>query len=386
MRPSRHAEIVGAGIAGLSGAVLLAQRGWTVRIHERGPDIREVGAGIFIKNNGLEIFERMGGIDELFGNAVRLVRAEVYDGDGQLLQQRSLEGAARVWNPPRADIVQGLAGMAARLGVDFVFNSTVTTVEPSGAFETEDGSRFSGDLVVAADGFRSHCRESLGLTGEMKTLNTGATRVLVRRTQHECEAITREYWSGTRRVGIAPCTEALVYSYISCLNTDAKASKVPLDSESWKQSFPALVSSEFFERAANTEAVRHAYPYARASSWHRGRVAIVGDAAHALPPTLGQGAGLSLINVHALAETLEAATDVEEGLERWERANRWVTDQTQKWSLRYDSMTADWPRVMAPMRRGVIWAFGRSRFLNNKMRIADRVTFEHGRLRPRARP
>lgn len=375
---------MGAGIAGLSAAVLLAQRGWSVRIHERGPEIREVGAGIFIKNNGLEIFERIGFINKLFGNAVRLVRAEVYDGTGRLLQQRSLEGSARVWNPPRADIVQGLAGIAESLGVEFAFNSTVTAVEPSGAMETEDGSRFRSDLVVAADGFRSRCRESLGLTDKMRTLNTGATRVLVPRTEHECEPITREYWSGKRRVGVAPCTEELVYSYISCPNTDEYASTVPLEPDTWKRSFPALENCGFFERAANAKAVRHPYPFARAESWHGGRVAIVGDAAHALPPTLGQGAGLSLINVHALAETLETAVDVETALERWELANRWVTDQTQKWSLRYDSMTADWPRAMAPVRRGVIWAFGRSRFLNNRMRVADHVTFEDGRLRPRA--
>ena len=56
----RHAEIAGAGFAGLTAAAALAQRGWSVRVHERGDRLRTTGAGIFLYENGLRVFEAVG--------------------------------------------------------------------------------------------------------------------------------------------------------------------------------------------------------------------------------------------------------------------------------------------------------------------------------------
>ena len=56
----RHAEIVGAGFAGLTAACALAQRGWSVRVHERAERLRPAGAGIYIYENGLRVLEAVG--------------------------------------------------------------------------------------------------------------------------------------------------------------------------------------------------------------------------------------------------------------------------------------------------------------------------------------
>jgi 2-polyprenyl-6-methoxyphenol hydroxylase-like FAD-dependent oxidoreductase len=88
-----------------------------------------------------------------------------------------------------------------------------------------------------------------------------------------------------------------------------------------------------------------------------------------MPPTLGQGASLTLMNAHALAVTLAKHESVPAALEEWERRIRFLSDATQKWSVMYDRFTSRWPSAVRP---AVIRAFGRIRFLNDRMRIADR--------------
>jgi 2-polyprenyl-6-methoxyphenol hydroxylase-like FAD-dependent oxidoreductase len=102
-------------------------------------------------------------------------------------------------------------------------------------------------------------------------------------------------------------------------------------------------------------------------------VALAGDAAHALPPTLGQGAGLSLTNTLLLSRYVSSSDDLADALAAWERDWRWVSDRTQTWARRYDWITSEWPRSVYPLRDAVIWGLGKSRRFNSYMRIADRI-------------
>jgi 2-polyprenyl-6-methoxyphenol hydroxylase-like FAD-dependent oxidoreductase len=143
--------------------------------------------------------------------------------------------------------------------------------------------------------------------------------------------------------------------------------------EYWAARFPRLAAEGLFQRAAVEEGVHHRYPFVSASSWTRGCVALVGDAAHGLPPTLGQGAGLSLMNTLLLSHYVSSRSDVPEALAAWERDWRWVSNRTQIWARRYDWITSEWPPSGYALRNAVIWAIGKSRRFNGYMRVADRV-------------
>jgi 2-polyprenyl-6-methoxyphenol hydroxylase-like FAD-dependent oxidoreductase len=90
-----------------------------------------------------------------------------------------------------------------------------------------------------------------------------------------------------------------------------------------------------------------------------------------LPPALGQGVGLVLMNVRALAFALEANRPVEEALAAWESAVRFIADNAQRWALRYDLLTRRWPESLWFLRPTIVWAFRSIPALGRRMRIAD---------------
>ncbi|HEY1363991.1 MAG TPA: FAD-dependent monooxygenase, partial [Xanthobacteraceae bacterium] len=201
----RHAEIAGGGIGGLGTAMMLASRGWSVRLHERSPEIREIGAGIYIKNNAIEVLEELGIFARLRPQGLGLERSQVLDRDGRIMQDRELGKGARVYAFLRQSLVEALRDEAARAGVEIVTASSAAAADPAGALLLENGSRLRADLVVAADGVRSRVRDSLALGASHRLLPTAVNRYLVPSREIAPDLITREHWSDRYRIGITPC-------------------------------------------------------------------------------------------------------------------------------------------------------------------------------------
>src|SRR5262245_50894703 len=365
----RHAEIAGGGIGGLATAMMLGQHGWTVRVHERSPEIRELGTGIYIKNNAIEVLEECGIFDRLAEHGVQLEGAHVLDRDGRVMQERTLGNRMRVHVFLRQTLVETLREAAERAGAEIVTASTAVAADPSGELVLEDGRRLRADLVIAADGVRSKLREALGVGTGCRLLPTVVNRYLIPSREITPDRITREHWSGRYRVGITPCGEDLSYVYQVYPQWDEAAATLPTDVACWSRAFPKLVRE--FEILSHVSASRHNYSIVQRPRWCRGRAAVIGDAAHGLPPTLGQGVGLTLMNARALVAVLDREASVERALPAWEAAVRVISDKTQRWALRYDYFTRQWPTALWFMRPAVIWAFRSVPALNRRMRIAD---------------
>jgi 2-polyprenyl-6-methoxyphenol hydroxylase-like FAD-dependent oxidoreductase len=364
-----HAEIAGAGIAGLSCAIMLAKRGWTVRVHERAPEVREIGTGIQLKNNAIEVLEEIGIFDRLAPLGIALERARIRDPAGRVMQERILAGKSRVHVFLRQSLIEVLRDAAAEAGVDIVTSSMAVAADPAGELVLDNGRRMRADLVVAADGAQSKLRASLDIGGSYRWLPTVVSRYLLSSREVTPDRTTTEHWSGRCRMGIMPCRDDLSFLFHVSPEWDRSASALPIDVTHWSKGFPRLRRE--IELLSQAKAIRHNFVIVQCPRWHKGRVAIIGDAAHGLPPTLGQGAGLTFMNGYALATALDRNRPVEENLLAWETAVRYVSDKTQRWALRYDFLSRQWPEPLKLMREAIIWAF-RLPALNNRMRIADR--------------
>jgi 2-polyprenyl-6-methoxyphenol hydroxylase-like FAD-dependent oxidoreductase len=354
----RHAEIAGAGFAGLTAACALAQRGWTVRVHERADRLRTTGAGIYIYENGLRVLEAVGAYATAVKGAPFAHTREVRDGSGRLIAVHSWKGS-RVFSIVRQNVINALAAAAQSAGAEIVTDSTAEGATPEGELVLVDGSRHKADLIVAADGSNSRLRDSLALLAKRKYLVDGCTRLLMDKTAAERaggDGKTIEYWSGTRRILYTPCSEDDIYIALTMLDTDEIAKAVPVRKDDWKRWFPPL---EALIERIGVQGRYDRFELIKLKSWSAGRVAIVGDAAHALPPNIGQGGGCAMMNALSLAVYLQRDSNIAAALETWERNERPLTDHTQRISYILGLPTT-WPSAL---RAAALGLAGRSKWL-----------------------
>ncbi len=343
----RHAEIVGAGFAGLTAACALAQRGWSVRVHERADALRTTGAGIYIYENGLRVLEAVGAFEAAVKGAPVAHTREVRDDRNRTISVHRW-GGSRVFSIVRLTVINALAEQARRAGAEIVMRSAGAIASADGELLLQNGTKHKADLIVAADGTNSRLRDAFDLVEQRKVLPDGATRLLIDKIPQERGqdgATTIEYWSGSRRVLYTPCSETEVYIALTMLNSDEAAIATPVRRDAWKRWFPHL---EALIDRCDGEARYDPFELIRLKRWSQGKVAVIGDAAHALPPNIGQGGGCAMMNALALAVHLDRERDVPAALAAWERTERPVTDHTQRVSV-----ALGWPTTWPPKLRAL---------------------------------
>jgi 2-polyprenyl-6-methoxyphenol hydroxylase-like FAD-dependent oxidoreductase len=353
---ARSAEIVGGGFAGLTAACALAQRGWRVRLHERADRLRTAGAGINVYENGLRVLEALGALEDTIRDGARARLRETRDQHDRLLSVHHWD--VRVYGVLRQRMIDALAAAARRAGAEIITSSEGISVTPAGELQLANGETLKADLIVAADGVNSRIRDALGLVSQRRYLRDGCIRVLIptRSAEEGMDSRTIEYWSGNRRLLFNPCSTPHLYLALSMPHDDEAARALPLDKALWAQSFPHLRA--LIERIGD-DGRYDRFEYIRLKRWSARRVAVLGDAAHAIPPNIGQGAGCAMMNALSLAVFLDRGADVATQLLAWERAERPLTDHTQRISRLY-GMPTFWP---APLRTLFYSIAGRSRWL-----------------------
>ena len=229
------------------------------------------------------------------------------------------------------------------------------------AWSTANGKTINADLIVGADGSNSQLRDALGLLAKREHLVDGCTRLLIDKVDAEREANdstkTVEYWSGTRRLLYTPCSETDVYIALTMLDEDVEAKAVPVRKDDWKRAFPLL--GALIDQPIGEQGRYDRFELVRLKSWSAGRVAMIGDSAHALPPNIGQGGGCAMMNALSLAVYLERETDIVSALRTWETRERPMTEHTQRISYILGLPTT-WPPALRAATLGIA---GRSKWL-----------------------
>ncbi|PKW06400.1 2-polyprenyl-6-methoxyphenol hydroxylase [Streptomyces sp. 1222.5] len=308
-QPTR-AIVIGGGIGGLTAAAALHRRGLDVTVLERAPSLEPVGAAISLAPNALRALDVLG-----IGDEIRDLAAWQGDGGlrtprGRWLSRSSAEAAeARFGGPlvllPRATLVDRLAAL---LPPGTVRTAAAATLADPGdrtrpARVTAGTTELEADLVVGADGVHSRVRGTL-FPEHPGAVYAGFTTWRVLIPVPGVEFASHETWGRGHIWGTHPLKDGRVYAYAAA--TAPAGERVPDDERAellrrygdWHQPIPSVLAAARPEDVLRHDVHHIARPL---PAHHRGRVALLGDAAHAMPPTLGQGGNQAIEDAVVLA-------------------------------------------------------------------------------------
>jgi 2-polyprenyl-6-methoxyphenol hydroxylase-like FAD-dependent oxidoreductase len=353
----RNVLVIGAGLAGPAIAIHLAAAAVAVDLIEIKPTAAALGSGITLQGNALRELRRLGVVDQVCaeGFGFNSVGLRAPDTAGSLLAELP---DARTGGPDlpatvgiaRPELARILIDRSAQCGatVRFGISHTALRQDATGVDVVfSDGAVRRYDLVVAADGIRSPTRRMLGIAVEPRPNGMGIWRAFGPRPA----SVTRTdliYGGPSYIAGFCPTGADTLYAYIvedardrSALTAEqqlatmldlAAAYHGPWDEIRAGLTEPGLVNYTWFE----THIV--------AAPWNRGRVVLIGDAAHSCPPTLAQGGAQALEDAAVLAELLIERPVIDDALwasftdRRFERAKTVIeaSNRLAQWLLDHE--------------------------------------------------
>lgn len=329
-QPTRRALIIGAGIGGLGAAVALRRVGWNVLVYESRPVVAEIGAGLLVGANALQALDRLGLASRIMQAARVLKALDILSADGTLLSRTSSRPANAQGFPDNITILRSdlLAILADAFGRDAIQTNKACTrvVETTNGVHAyfDDGTEARGDILIAADGIRSTIRQQLLPHGKLRYAGYTCWRGVIPADpdlRYAPEAAT-ETWGTGARFGVVPLAGGKIYWY-ACLNarpddprhSTATANDLLTYFGDYHEPVPELL-----KRTGDTPLIwRDIYDLPPLRRFTFGRVALLGDAAHATTPNLGQGAAQALEDAVVLAAALRDNPDVVTALKRYER-------------------------------------------------------------------
>jgi 2-polyprenyl-6-methoxyphenol hydroxylase-like FAD-dependent oxidoreductase len=374
--PSRTLDVAvaGAGFAGLSAAALLARSGHRVTVFEKFESPQSVGAGILVQPSGLaamrtlgmdqEVLRRGDRIDHLFG--VTPKRRPVVNVRYSKWQPGSFGVGLH-----RGVLFDGLWKLAHASGVRVVTGHEVRELS---ALQDRH------DLVVIADGSRSTLRQQTGLACSDRIYPWGAVWAVLQDPGRSHGSTLWQWYRGAHQMlgimptGLAPGSDVPVVSLFWSLHAGRYTAWREAGLDSFKREVLALHPGcgALLDQITSLDQLTWArYHDTVMPRYHTDRAVVIGDAAHATSPQLGQGTNLALLDAVALRDCLEQDVPVPQALERYTQlrrrhlhfygqASRWLTPLFQSdlrllpWLRDVFMNTASSLPVVGPLTRQVL--------------------------------
>ncbi|MBP6717228.1 MAG: FAD-dependent monooxygenase, partial [Acidobacteria bacterium] len=304
-----RALIIGGGIGGLTTAIALYRRGISAQVFEQAPALQEVGAGIVLWPNAINRLRSFGLVDAIVAAGARMERGELRRADGGVAVSSDQQWLEQECGAPaialhRADLQSilraALPADAVTLGARL---RTVTQDAASVTAHFEDGTTATGDVLIGADGIRSVVRAAIRPEIQLRYSGYVAWRGVVDGARAMGPG-TSETWGRGERFGIVPIGGDRVYWFATGnraagihSNAEARRDELLRRFGAWHAPIRSLIERTPLPQILEN-GIHDSRPF---RGWSRGRVTLLGDAAHPTTPNMGQGACMAIESGVAIA-------------------------------------------------------------------------------------
>lgn len=322
----KNIVIIGAGIGGLTTAIALKQKGFQVSIYEQASEIKPVGAGILLANNAMQVYEKLGLRQEIEEAGNIISSLNITKKDLSPISKMSMTGFEEKYGVRNVAIHRGLLQqfLASRLADhECYLNKKLTAItEKDGRYilDFTDGSSTTAELVIGADGIHSSVRHLWFGNGTIRNAQQLCWRGMTEYAlpfsfQHELN----EAWGKGDRFGIVPISRHKVYWFAVKKYKGKEPRWDTHDIGSHFSTYHPLIGKLISLTPADSIHVTGISDLRPLASWVREGVCLLGDAAHATTPNMGQGACQAIEDAYVLAESLDQYPTHPEALAHYQR-------------------------------------------------------------------
>jgi 2-polyprenyl-6-methoxyphenol hydroxylase-like FAD-dependent oxidoreductase len=337
----RRVLVSGAGVAGPALAYWLGVHGWSTTVVERSAELRDAGQNIDVRGAGREVLRRMGLEDAVRAAGTGELGTQFVGDDGEVIAsfdagENDTDGATA-----ELEILRGELGRLlyerTRDTTEYVFDDEVTGLDEhaDGVTATfRHGAPRTFDLVVVAEGLTSRTRSLVFPEADIRSLGLLMAYLTVPRTAADTDWWRIHQASQGRAVTLRPDNVGTIRATLSLL-TDVRGIE-DLSRPAQVHVLRRTFADAGWEVPRVLDALDDAPLYVdavgqfRLPTWHRGRVVLVGDAAHCPSPITGMGTSLALVGAYVLAGELARTAAHEQALAAYETRMRPYVERAQQ--------------------------------------------------------
>ena len=315
-------DIIGAGIGGLTTALTLKQKGLKVSIHESSAEIKPVGAGIILANNAMQVFQKLGLQEKIENAGNKISFMKITDDQLNPLSIVNLAEYEKKYGVSNIAIHRGELQkiLANEIGFENInLSKRLSKIEKAKLFKLtfEDATTIESKLVIGADGIKSVVRNQLFEKSTLRNANQICWRGI-------CEIdLPKKYlnelneaWGKGKRFGFVRISNKKVYWYALANSKNIETDEVNLTEIfiEFHKDILNIISATTKEQIIVSDII----DLKPIHKWQSENVCLIGDAAHATTPNLGQGACQAIEDAYAIGQLLDKGISIENTFELYE--------------------------------------------------------------------